>query len=66
MRKSISYGLSRYRALTGRGNRTATIIIDYSKFLYLVKHDRPLTKIAATGVDLMVVVWVKEFPLGLS
>ena len=32
----------------------------------LVPHDRLLTKIAATGVDFRVVVWVKEFLLGRS
>ena len=32
----------------------------------MVPHDRLLTKIAATGVDLRVVVWVKEFLLGRS
>jgi len=37
------------------------IIIDMSKVFELVPHDRLLTKIAATGVDLKVVVWVKDF-----
>ena len=32
----------------------------------LVPHDRLLTEIEATGVDLRVVVWVKEFLLGRS
>ena len=41
--------------------RTDTIIIDFSKAFDLFPHDRLLTKIAATGVDLRVVVWVKEF-----
>ena len=40
------------------------IIIDFSKVFDLVPHDRLLTKIAATGVDSRVVVWVKEFLLG--
>jgi len=34
--------------------------------LDLVSHDRELTKIAATGMDLRVVVWIKEFILGRS
>jgi hypothetical protein len=42
------------------------IIIDFSKAFDFVTHDRLLTKIAATGVDLRVVVWVKEFLLGSS
>jgi len=48
------------------GVRTDTIIIDFSKAFDLVRHDRLLTKIAAIGVDLRVVVWVKEFLLGRS
>ena len=46
------------------GVRTDWIIIDLSKVSDLVPPDRLLTKIAATGVDLRVVVWVKEFLLG--
>ena len=48
------------------GVRTDTIIIDFSEAFDLVPHDRQLTKIAATGMDLRVVVLVKEFLLGLS
>ena len=48
------------------GVRTDAIIIDFSKAFDLVPNDRLLTKIAATGVDLRVVVWVKEFLLGRS
>jgi len=43
------------------GVKTDAIIIDFSKAFDLVPHDRLLTKIAATGVGLRVVVWVKEF-----
>jgi hypothetical protein len=43
---------------------TLTQIIYFSKAFGLVPHDRLLTKIAATGLDLRVVVWVKEFFLG--
>ena len=46
--------------------RTVAIIIDISKALDLVPHDRLVTNIAATGVDLRVVVWVQEFLLGRS
>jgi len=48
------------------GIRTDAIIIDFSKAFDFVPHDRLLTKIAATGVDLRVVVWVKEFLLRRS
>ena len=48
------------------GVRTNVKIIDISKSFDLVPHDRLLTKIAATGVNLRVVVWVEEFLLGRS
>ena len=48
------------------GVRTDAIIIDFSKTFDLVPHDRLLTKIAANGVDLKVVVWVNGFLLGCS
>ena len=48
------------------GVRTDTIITDFSKAFDLVPHDRLLTKIVATGVDLRVVVWIKDFLLGRS
>jgi hypothetical protein len=40
------------------GGRLHAIIIDFSKAFDLVPHDRLLTKIAASGVDSRVVVWV--------
>jgi hypothetical protein len=52
--------------LLDEGVRTDAIIIDFSKAFDLVPHDRLLTKIAATGVDWMVVMWIKEFLLGRS
>ena len=48
------------------GVRRDTKIIYFSKTFVLVQHDRLLTKIAATEVDLRVVVWVKEFLSGRS
>ena len=48
------------------GFTTDAIIIDFPKVFYLVPRDRLLTKIAATGVDLRAIVWVKEFLLGRS
>jgi len=41
-------------------------IIYFSKIFNLVPHDTLLTKFAANGVDLRVVVWVKEILLGRS
>jgi len=38
----------------------------FLKAFDLVPHDRLLTKITATRVDMRVVVWVKEFFLGCS
>ena len=46
--------------------RTGEIIIDNSKVFSSVPHNRLLTEIAANGVDLRVVVWVKEFVFGRS
>ena len=48
------------------GVRTDAIIIDFSNAFDLVPRDRLLTKNAATGVDLRVVGWVKEFLVGRS
>jgi len=45
-------------------DRTDALIIDFSEAFDLVPHDRLLTKIASTGVELRKVVWVKEFLLG--
>ena len=46
--------------------RISAIIIDFSNDFDLVPYDWLLTKIASTGVDSVVVVWVKEFLLGRS
>jgi hypothetical protein len=40
------------------------IIIDFSKAFHLVPHDRLLTKLASSGVDSRVVVWVRAFLVG--
>ena len=38
-------------------------IVEFSKAFDLVPHDRLLTKIANSGVDSRVVVWIREFLL---
>jgi hypothetical protein len=42
------------------------MIIDFSKAFDLVPHDRLLKKIAETGVNLSVVIWIQEFLFGRS
>ena len=42
------------------GNGIDAILIDFSKAFDSVPHDRMLTKLAASGVDSRVVVWVRE------
>jgi len=46
------------------GNCTDAIIIDFSKAFDSVPHDRLLTKLAASGVDSRVVIWVMELLVG--
>jgi len=46
--------------------RLDAIIIDFSKAFDLVPHDRLLKKIAASGVDSRVVVWIREFLIDRS
>jgi hypothetical protein len=46
------------------GGRMDAFIIDFSKASDLVPHDRPLTKIEASGVDSRTVLWIGEFLLG--
>jgi hypothetical protein len=48
------------------GVRAGANIIDFSQAFDLVPHDRLLMKIAETGLDLWVVVWVKDFLLRWS
>jgi hypothetical protein len=43
------------------GYRIDVIVINFSKALDLVPHDRLLMKITVSGVDSMVVAWVREF-----
>jgi hypothetical protein len=46
------------------GDRIDAIVIDFSKAFDLVPYDRLLTKIAISGVDSIIVVWVREFLRG--
>jgi len=48
------------------GARTYAIITNFSKVLNLVPYDRLLSNIATSGVDSLVVTWVREFLLGRS
>jgi hypothetical protein len=48
----------------GEGVGIDAIVIDFSKAFDLVPHDQLLTKLAASGVDSRVVVWVREFLVG--
>jgi hypothetical protein len=45
------------------GDKIDAIIVDFSKAFDLVPHCRLLTKIANSGVDSKVVVWIREFLL---
>ena len=46
--------------------RLDAIIIDFSKAFDFVPHDRLLTKIAASGMELRVGIWIREILLGHS
>ena len=46
------------------GDRVVAVVVDFSKAFDLVPHGRLLVKIAESGVDTKVVVWIREFLLG--
>ena len=46
------------------GDKIDAIIVYFSKVFDLVPHGRLLTKIANSGVDSRVMVWIREFLLG--
>jgi len=46
------------------GDSIDAIIIDFSQAFNLDPHDRLLTKMAASGMDAGVVVWVRELLVG--
>ena len=46
------------------GNRIGANIIEFSKAFDLVPHSPLLTKIANSGVDFRVILWMREFLLG--
>jgi len=45
------------------GDKIEAFIVDFSKAFDLVPHGRLLTKITNSGVDSMVVVWIRKFLL---
>ena len=45
------------------GDRIDAVIIDFSKAFDIVPHGRLLTKIANSGMDSTVLVWIREFLL---
>jgi len=47
-----------------KGDKIDDIIVDFSKPIDLVPHGRLLTKIANSGVDSRLVVWIREILLG--
>jgi hypothetical protein len=49
-----------------KANRLDAIIIDFLKAFDLVPRDRLLKKIAASGVDSRIVVWIREFLIDRS
>jgi hypothetical protein len=61
VRKSISYGLSGCRGFTGRGIQDRHDNNRFFKGFRFSYIDRLLTKIAESGVDLMVVLCIKVF-----
>jgi hypothetical protein len=52
--------------ISDKAARLDAIIIDFSKAFDLVPHDRLLKKIATSGVDSRVVVWIREFLIDRS
>jgi hypothetical protein len=46
--------------------RLGVIIIDFSKAFDLVPYDQLLKKIAASGLDSRVAVWIRDFLIGGS
>jgi len=48
------------------GDKIDAIVVDFSKAFDLVPQGRSLSKIANSVVDSRVVVWIREFLLGLT
>jgi hypothetical protein len=63
MRKSNRNSLPGLCSSLDEGVRVKTKIIDLLSAFDPVVHDRLITKIAASGGDSSVVVWVSDFPL---
>jgi len=62
MWKSSRLGVAGHRG--GIWTSIDAIIIEYSKAFELFPHDRLLTKLVASGVELRVVVLVRKFLVG--
>ena len=58
------HGVPGHSGLLNEGVGIDVIIKDFSKAFDLVPHDRLLTKLAASGVDSRVDIWVREFLVG--
>ena len=52
------------RMCQDKGISIYVIIIDFSKAFCIVARNRLLMKLAASGMDSRVVVWVREFLVG--
>ena len=66
VRESNNYSLSGHIRLLDEATRLDAIIIDFLKAFDLFPHDQLLKKIAASGVDSRVVIWIREFLIGRS
>ena len=66
LREANNYSLPGHIRFTRQAARLDAIIIDFSKAFHQVPHDRLLKKIAASGADSKVAVWITEFLIGRS
>jgi len=64
VRKSTNDGMAGHFGPLDIGDRIETIKVHYTKAFDLVPQGRILTKFANSGVDSMIVVWIREFLLG--
>ena len=64
MYRSSHHIVPKHSGLLDEGVGIDAIVIDSSKALDVVPHDRRLTKLAVSGVDRRVIVWVREILVG--